>query len=490
MSRSQPKPLRRWSRPGLVALVALTFAAACGGPVLKRVRPDIVVEEKALDFGKLPILNVRTLPVTVINQGAAPLKFEAIDFEGADADIFFVDGPFPDDVAVGSETELLIAFRPTEETNYTGQMIIRTNDPDEPDVTVELEGIGDTIAAIEVEPREIHFGIVGEGTIAIEPFVIRSVGTAPLIVESIGFADGSGPGFQPVGAWTTGSIEVGKEIPLQVAFRPLKDESILTGQIEIVSTDPLNRTITVDLASDINRAPLAICSEDIRSAPGETVSFDGSASNDPDGHEPITYQWSVTRRPFNSNTPLVDDETATPSLELDVPGDWVVNLCVTDQLEVESVECCNVNVKSVPAEKLYVELVWDHPQTDLDLHFIEAGGSVASAQDCWWGNTTPDFGEQGLATDDPFLRTDDLAGFGPEVVTYKDPAAGSYQVFVDFAKDNGAGNPATNATIRVYQFGVLVSEITRRLGAAGAAWNVLTVDWPTGDITVVDRVTQ
>ncbi|MDF1564551.1 MAG: choice-of-anchor D domain-containing protein [Deltaproteobacteria bacterium] len=474
----------------LLCLAPLAAGAlACGPDDLGRVRPDLLIEVDRLDFGRLPVLNVGEQVLVVKNRGQAGLEITSLEIGGDDAAFYWVEAQPAEAIPFGNEDEIVVRFRPEEERSYTATLTVATNDETEGTAVITLFGVGDTIAAIEVEPAAIHFGLVGEGLTAVEGFEIRSVGSAPLIVESVELVEGSSIAFIPVGSWGSGTLAAGASIPLSVGFSPSPERPGTTGTIRITSTDPLNRTVEVSLEGEVNHAPTPSCSgEELLGAPGDVITLDGSASSDPDGHEPVTYQWQVEQRPVNSNTDLSDTTGPTTSLELDVPGLWEVGLCVTDALGVPSLDCCRTKIRSVPAEKLYVELVWNHPQTDFDLHFLETGASVGSPGDCYWGNPNPDFGVAGDPADDPYLSRDDLAGFGPEIVTFPDPGPGTYAIVVDFVKDNGAANPSSDVTLRVYEYGIIAAEFTRTMVTDQVLWQVGEVAWPGGEVTAVDQL--
>jgi RHS repeat-associated protein len=78
-----------------------------------------------------------------------------------------------------------------------------------------------------------------------------------------------------------------------------------------------------------NRAPLADAGPDQNASVGTVVRFDGSASTDPD-NDTLTFAWSVTTRPAGSVAMLVNANSATPSLEIDAAGNYVVQLVVSD----------------------------------------------------------------------------------------------------------------------------------------------------------------
>ncbi|AKJ04649.1 Fibronectin type III domain protein [Archangium gephyra] len=65
---------------------------------------------------------------------------------------------------------------------------------------------------------------------------------------------------------------------------------------------------------------------------GDVVQLDGRGSLDGQGR-PLTYRWSVLSRPAGSIAPLLNANTATPTIETDLPGDYVLELIVNNGLE-------------------------------------------------------------------------------------------------------------------------------------------------------------
>ena len=83
-----------------------------------------------------------------------------------------------------------------------------------------------------------------------------------------------------------------------------------------------------------NQAPVANAGADQNAFVGDTVVFDGSASNDPDAQpNALSFDWYFSELPIESN--LGDDDivgatTATPSFVPDVRGSFVLELKVSD----------------------------------------------------------------------------------------------------------------------------------------------------------------
>ncbi|HLH56260.1 MAG TPA: PKD domain-containing protein [Verrucomicrobiae bacterium] len=78
-----------------------------------------------------------------------------------------------------------------------------------------------------------------------------------------------------------------------------------------------------------NRIPIAKAGGNLTPLVGQTVRLDGSGSWDAD-LDPLTYQWDVILRPAGSTSPLLEPQTARPSLLIDRPGFYVIRLKVND----------------------------------------------------------------------------------------------------------------------------------------------------------------
>ena len=95
-----------------------------------------------------------------------------------------------------------------------------------------------------------------------------------------------------------------------------------------VSDGSLSSTDTVVISTS-NSAPVSQAGSDTSGQVGGTVTLDGSGSSDVDGN-PLTYTWTSLSKPATSTTTLANPTSATPSLTIDVFGDYVVQLVVND----------------------------------------------------------------------------------------------------------------------------------------------------------------
>lgn len=499
----------------LISLCLLT-AAACSEDPTTRVYPrlDIVATHvdddgsPLLDFGPVPVLIPRELQVELVNRSRAHLEIRNLAIEGEEG-VFSLETPFEQTIRIGpnESLEVSVIFRAPRQEGFSGSLLIESNDPDKESARVGLVGEGSTIGRVHIEPETIDFGLVGEWTQEVENVRIVSMGSAPLLVESVEIVEGSSPAFAVLGS--TRPIELppgrdgepGGEVIVQVACAPTGEieEDEVFGTVRIRTTDPNRREVEIPLRAAINRAPIAEFSIDPHNhAPNLPIALDGTASYDVDGHEPLTFEWRIKDQPLGATAVFDDPKSPTPILTVSEPGEYVIGLDVYDSLGVRchpedgSLETpCKTQVLPIQAENdLEIVLKWTHPVTDLDLHLLEGDAELYSELDCYWDNRTPDFGIPGDSNDDPRFTRESLKGYGPEEIVFPKPSGGKYKVVVEFAKANGATKPATTATVQVKVFGILEAQSTKVLSKPGEVWEVLEIDWPSAILTPIDKIRE
>lgn len=93
---------------------------------------------------------------------------------------------------------------------------------------------------------------------------------------------------------------------------------------QYLPSNPATVTVTT-----VNSRPVADPGDDRVVDVGANVVLDGSGSSDSD-LDPLTYSWSLITRPATSTAALLDAESVSPSFVADLPGDYVVQLVVSD----------------------------------------------------------------------------------------------------------------------------------------------------------------
>lgn len=83
-------------------------------------------------------------------------------------------------------------------------------------------------------------------------------------------------------------------------------------------------------------APVANAGPDQTVRPVSSVTLDGSASFDPQGQTPLGFAWTITAKPSGSAATLTGADTSLPSFTADVPGEYRIELVVTNSLGTRS----------------------------------------------------------------------------------------------------------------------------------------------------------
>lgn len=481
----------RVQRAAAVLLAALS--AACGPERTRTVRPQLVPPEATADFGPVPVLNEKKLDIPLLNVGRATLAVLTATLQetGVPFRVFQV----PESVGAGETRPVSVVFVPPAEVGYEATLVVESDDPESPFVEVKLTGQGSTRAVMELEPVELDFGRVAEGTSVVKSFTIRSRGTADLFIDSLTFSEGTSAAYSFVGSTKTPAVvkAVGANgLPgeLLMSVRDTQAPAAPAaglGSVRIQGTDPDRPEVEVLLKGDVNRAPIAAISPLGNGAPGLTIELDGTGSSDPDGDLPLAFSWKLRSAPIGSTTKILGTSQARTSMVLDpaLPGEYEVELNVTDAAGAKNLAPARVKIVATPAEKLLIEMFWNNNDPDLDLHVLRSTTAPLGAvpDDCYYLNPRPDWGAVGDLTDDPSFLRDALKGYGPEVLGYVNPPDGTYRIAVEYVNEHLSASPSTEVTVRVYEFGVVKGELKKTLQKKGEVWRVADVDWPSGAIT-------
>ncbi len=244
-------------------------------------------------------------------------------------------------------------------------------------------------------------------------------------------------------------------------------------------------------------APIAVIAGGSFFSPGQTATFDGSGSSDPDGTI-VSFTWSLTARPAGSAATAAPNG-ATTDIALDVVGDYTINLTVTDDDGLTA--DAEVTFGVAAATGLRVELAWPgtYGQLDLDLHVVDqsaGGGYHDLTRSCFWYNCIPssayahpDWGVTGSTADDPGLDGDNVNQAVPENIVIDDPADGTYRVLVHYFPRPGPDLPST-LTLKVFNGTTEIWSGNKTLPKDKDLWTAVDVAWSgsTATVTVIDSV--
>ena len=225
-------------------------------------RPEIDVTPLALEFGKTC---GQTQKYTIVsNLGDQPLRVDSLSFANA---AFKTAHAKTFMVAAGKQDTIRIDFTPGPGLEFNGALTIFSNDADEKSVAVKLHGAGG-IPDIAGLPA-IDFGKVelqtcaGLVNTAERTYAIRNEGSCKLRIDSLVI----GGVFALAKPFAAQEIPAGSSLEVPLKFLP-KATGEQTAQLRIVSNDPDERVLIVNLRGQAMAAP------DI-AVTGDTLDFGG-----------------------------------------------------------------------------------------------------------------------------------------------------------------------------------------------------------------------
>lgn len=210
--------------------------------------PNIVVSPTWVDFGTNDAAAgiVKLEIITIENEGDASLQIYDLSFsDAADEDAFDISSIGSVLVSPGGSTTFVVSYEAHTAESRTAEVLIESNDPDEPVVAVDLTAEG-VAPVIEIAPETYDFGSVYIGCDSSLPVAIRNTGNADLVVSEIEYVTvGSDLGLDR-NLDTNGSLPLtvpaGAEVEVFVDYTPL-DDFPDNGYISVTSNDPQRPTV-------------------------------------------------------------------------------------------------------------------------------------------------------------------------------------------------------------------------------------------------------
>ncbi len=153
---------------------------------------DIEVIPAQLDFGCSSTVAPSRRTVLVANVGFEDLVIQEIVVDTAGTDAFVSPDAAPATVAPGGAHVVTIEFSPPDDGRVESGMLIRSNDPDEPEVEVRLRGecVVSSACRFEVSgDRPLRLGRTRVGSASRRAFTIENVGTGACLVSQPSLAE-------------------------------------------------------------------------------------------------------------------------------------------------------------------------------------------------------------------------------------------------------------------------------------------------------------
>ncbi len=462
-------------------ITIVLLGIACGGTEtsVNKLEPQLVVAPASVSFGEVVVLYDDSQSVQLVNGGRAPLSITALEVEGNDDEIYNLSTVAPIEIAAEESLSLSIGFAPDNYLDYNRDLLIVSDDPDNPELRVPITGAGvdGPVPDIALSVESVDFGSVASGSTSTQFFTITNMGDGELIIDSVeqwgagAFALETSPAGQTLAS-------TGDESTVVLSYTPTQGGGD-SGGLRIHSNDPDEPEVEVVFLGNGGgdfEYPEAVIDCPKSVDPPIAIDLDGTGSSDPGGNEPLTYAWSIAQAPEGSTAEVQDPTADYTSVFIDLAGDWEIDLTVTNSIGVVSAPA-RCNFSATPGDSISVELTWNTGNSDLDLHLVQHGYEFNEKPgDCCWCNSNPDWGESG-SSDDPNLTLDDRTGRGPENITLNSPGDGDYNVMAHYYTDDGGDT--TTATINVWLDGVL-NHTSSQVLKHNELWQPGYVKWPDG----------
>jgi hypothetical protein len=170
----------------------------------------------------------------VRNTGKGPLSVTSVTMEPGTSD-FALDGGVSA-LAAGSEGDLAVTFSPLGPGDDTAEVLIVTDDPDQPDAgRVRLHG-GPIWPALDFDPDGGFLSFAPTSTAMTAKYaLLRSVGGATLRVSSVGVDQSGNPDFSVVPPGLPRLLKPGETVPVEVDYS--RSPRIEEGLMLVLSDD-------------------------------------------------------------------------------------------------------------------------------------------------------------------------------------------------------------------------------------------------------------
>ena len=482
--------MRAHLTPAMLCLTALV-GCRCAADPLERPRPGLRVTPEEAHLSDVPVAQDTRIAFTVKNDRTLTLHDLAAELVDTSDPAFRLDEDFPDEVLPGQVVEIVVLVRPRVVSDIAATLIITAQEDAAPRSSVvapiTVSSIDAGLPDICEVPESIEFDRIGQGDVARSPIPVKNCGVRDLILDEVSF-EPAVAGDETIRVNPSGPVGFGigasEAVSLDLVFAP-NDLEEHCGDLVIRSNDPDEPEVRMPACGRAAECPVA-CVELVDGAEGiepfDTVRIDGRCSSAGTPDTTIeAYEWSQSIRPPGSIAVLSSTTADRVELPVNVPGEYCAQLHVYDNTGVRSCEPAEVCFDVVPTEDLHMQLVWDHPDADLDLHVTRDDGAPFNHDtDVYFSNREPvgapwsDDPEQ-----NPRLDVDDNGGYGPENTNVVHPAPNAhFTAWVHYWRAQTDGDPRTTATLRIYVYGEQVIEVARTFESDEQLWEALDIDWP------------
>jgi hypothetical protein len=354
--------------------------------------PEINVSPTSIPFGNVLVNSTTTQQFTIQNSGGQALTGTVTTPTGYTVALAARDGGLGTSHDAESRNVLSISvpayqtlsytltFAPTATASYNGNVVIATNDTDEPTVSIAVTGTG-TAAYASVNPTSIPFGVVEVGSSSTQQFTIHNTGNITLTgsittpngyTVSLSAREASAEGVlgqASAGNRNTLSISVpaGQSRTYHLTFAP-SAATTYNGNV-VISTNALNNpTLNVAVTGNgyINYAPIISLPDSFSFDENGTLQVDLSTMVGDTNGDPLTLSVSG-----NTNvTVQIDDLNVSFGAAANWYGSETLTFTVSDG-DLETSDTVLVIVNHVVSWLATPQVTITNGLTGCTLHWAE-----------------------------------------------------------------------------------------------------------------------
>lgn len=220
---------------------------------------DLTALPASLSFGGVGAGRSRSLNVVVSNAGRAACTVSAVTLTGSGEFRLPAAPTVPRTLAPGAVETLAVEYAPTDTMPDMGNLVLASDDPAEPMLSVPLSGrrLEAGECELTVVPDPISFGVVTLGMSRRLGATVTNAGASSCTLASITVSVSSDPDFIVTQTPVIPILLPGRTAQIEVEFRPT-DAGARTGVLEI-STSVLMRTPPTTVNLDGSGAGARLC---------------------------------------------------------------------------------------------------------------------------------------------------------------------------------------------------------------------------------------
>lgn len=267
--------------------------------------PVIRMSADTLDFGEVVVGKWAEMGVYVYNDGWAPLVVDAVELDSSTSADFELGGLDPMTLDPGDQGVLTARYTPDIVGQDWGNVVISTNDEENPVTNLGLLGFG-VEPHIDVDPETLWFGTLDVGDTKTLSFEIGASGTGTTWIQTLELEDDLGVFTVdvPPDVLLPYALSPGFSLEVDVTFAPT-DGAVADTNVLIGSNDPLQPSAAVRLLGNSEDNPSGNTAPQVEiTSPnwgnyyvyGEPVGLEGSAVDLEDGPEALTCGWYADRK--------------------------------------------------------------------------------------------------------------------------------------------------------------------------------------------------